>query len=132
VLFLGIVEALRHLIRSLQHPAVRALALVGLSIFVLAGCPKKLLPDDPQLRPIQEMLDTQVPPGTPRSNVSLFLDSQGYPLENSRKAGTLVAIIRKIDTQRLEPVTARVTFTFDASDKLTSVELQRTLNDPVQ
>jgi hypothetical protein len=78
------------------------------------------------------MLDRQVPLGTPQANVSLFLNSQGYPLKPSEKAGTLVAVIRKIDTQRLEPVTARVTFYFDASGKLTSVDLQGTPNEPVQ
>lgn len=108
------------------------LAILCLSLFSLVGCQKHFLPEDPQLKPIQEMLDAQVPVGTPESNVSLFLNSQGYPLEQSYKAGTLVAIIRKIDTQRLEPVTARVTFYFDANGKLTSVELQRTMNAPVQ
>lgn len=108
------------------------LAILCLCVFNLIGCQKHFLPADPQLKPIQEMLDAQVPIGTPEANVSLFLNSQGYPLETSYKAGTLVAIIRKIDTQRLEPITARVTFYFDANGKLTSVELQRTMNEPVQ
>ena len=115
-----------------MHAAPRALAALGLLFLVLAGCRKTLLPDDPRLRPIQEMLDAQVPIGTPQSNVILFLNTQGYPLEPSKESGTIVTTIRKIDTQRLEPVTARVTFYFDAKAKLTSVELQVTINEPLK
>ena len=121
-----------HWFRRLGRPLIGTLAIFGFCLFILVGCQKHFLPEDPQLKPIQEMLDAQVPIGTPEANVSLFLNSQGYPLETSYKPGTLVAIIRKIDTQRLEPVTARVTFYFDANGKLTSVELQRTMNAPVQ
>ena len=78
------------------------------------------------------MLHAQVPIGTPQTNVILFLNSQGYPLEPITDSGTIVTTIRKIDTQRLEPVTARVTFYFDAKGKLASVELQRTPNEPVK
>lgn len=77
------------------------------------------------------MLDSQLPVGTPRANVYLYLSTQGYPTEPSEKRDTIVAIIRKIDTQRLEPVTARVTFHFDANGKLTGFELQRTMNQPM-
>lgn len=127
----GIVKLTLHFLRPSNVSRSFAIALIGLFLLTLSGCSKKLLPEDPQLRPIQEMLDAQTPIGMPRANVSLFLDAQGYPLQSSEKPGTLVAIIRKIDTQRLEPVTARVTFYFNSSDKLTSIELQRTLNEPV-
>jgi hypothetical protein len=126
------VEALLHWFRQRRRPLVGTLAIFCLCFFILVGCQKHFLPEDPRLKPIQEMLNAQVPIGTPEANVSLFLNSQGYPLETSYKPGTLVAIIRKIDIQRLEPVTARVTFYFDAREKLTSVELQRTMNAPVQ
>ena len=121
-----------HRFRSFRHVAPRKLLAFGLLLLALAGCQKNLLPDDPQLRPIQEILDARVPVGTPRANVILFLNTQGYPLESSKESGTIVTTIRKIDTQRLEPVTAHVTFHFDANEKLTSVELQRTLNEPVK
>lgn len=118
--------------RSFLHTSARALAVFGLLLFILVGCQKEYLSGDPQLRPIQEMLHAQVPIGTPQANVMLFLNSQGYPLEPITESGTIVTTIRKIDTRRLEPVTARVTFYFDAKGKLASVELQRTLNEPLK
>ncbi len=121
-----------HATKSLTRPALRMLATIAVLYCVLAGCQKSHAPEDPQLRPIQEMLDSQLPLGTPLSNVTLFLNAQGYPLEPSQKPHTLVAKIRKIDTQRMEPITAHVTFYFDAQDKLVSYDLQRTLNDPIQ
>jgi hypothetical protein len=111
---------------------MRMLAMIAVFLCVLAGCKKSHVLEDPQLRPLQEMLDSQLPVGTPLSNVSLFLNTQGYPLEPSQEPGTLVAKIRKIDTQRMEPITARVTFHFDSHDKLTSYDLQRMFNDPIQ
>jgi hypothetical protein len=119
-------------LKSLLHSVPRLVITASLLLSVLTGCQKNPSLEDPQLRPLQEMLDSQVPLGTARSNVSLFLDTQGYRLEQSQKPGTLVAVIRKIDTQRMEPITARVTFYFDAQDKLSSVEFQRTLNEPIQ
>ena len=77
------------------------------------------------------MLEQQLPPGTPQSNVSLYLSTMGYQQEAATKPGTLVAIIRKIDTEKMEPVTARATFYFDANGKLTKFELQRTVNQPI-
>jgi hypothetical protein len=106
-------------------------ALASLLILAVAGCQKATRTSDPALVPIQEMLDTQLPAGTPRANVYLYLSTQGYPTEQTEKRDTIVAIIRKIDTQRLEPVTARVTFYFDANGKLTGFELERTMNQPI-
>lgn len=96
-----------------------------------SGCEKILAPPDPAVKPIQEMLEQQLPPGTPQSNVSLYLSTMGYQQEAATKPGTLVAIIRKIDTEKMEPVTARATFYFDANGKLTKFELQRTVNQPI-
>jgi hypothetical protein len=108
------------------------LSLAVLSLFSLAAC-QKTIPrtDDPQLKPIQEMLDAQLPPGTPSDRVATFLASRGYPTEPVEKPGTMVAIIRHIDTERVEPVTARVTFYFDANNKLNTFELQRTFNERI-
>ncbi|HXX99722.1 MAG TPA: hypothetical protein VEI54_02305 [Candidatus Limnocylindrales bacterium] len=106
-----------------------ALALVSLLLW--GGCKKVLQGDDPQLKPIQEMLESNVPAGTPESVVNQFLSTRGYPVEPEHKPGTLVAIIRHIDTEKLEPVTARVTFYFDANGKLNATEIVRTANQPI-
>jgi hypothetical protein len=60
-----------------------------------------------------------------------FLSARGYPTEPPEKPGTLVAIIRHIDTEKLQPVTARVTFYFDANGKLNTYEIVRTMNAPI-
>jgi len=105
------------------------LALVGL--FSLAGCKKTAEVDDPQLKPIQQMLQTALPTGTTEAAVNQFLAVRGYPTVPTHEPGTLVAIIRHIDTEKLQPVTARVTFYFDANGKLNTMEIARTFNQPV-
>jgi hypothetical protein len=110
------------------------LTMVMLAVCLLvgfSGCQKITAPTDPALKPIREMLEQQVPVGTSRSNVSLYLANQGYPEEAAQKPGTVVAVIRKIDTEKMEPVTARVTFYFDAKGKLDTFKLQRTMNQPI-
>jgi hypothetical protein len=57
--------------------------------------------------------------------------ARDYPSEPGAKQGTIVAKIRHIDTERVQPVTARVTFYFDENGKLKDYELQRTMNDPI-
>ena len=104
-------------------------ALIGL--LFLAGCKKTVEVDDPQLKPIQEMLQKALPAGTTEAAVNQFLDTRGYPRDPTHKPGTVVAIIRHIDTEKLQPVTARVTFYFDANDKLNTMEIVRTFNQPV-
>jgi hypothetical protein len=121
---------LRHTGLSTPSAAV-LMTLVSLVLLTLLSCQKVLRTSDSQLLPIQEMLDAQVPSGSSESKVVRFLDTQGYPVEPSEKPGTIVATIRKIDTQRMEPVTARVTFFFDANGKLNTFELQRTMNQPI-
>ena len=88
--------------------------------------------DDPQLKPIQEMIETQLPKGSTTERVTSFLSVRGYEMQNPEKPGTLVATIRHIDTQTVRPVTARVTFYFDASGKLNSVEMTRIWNQPIE
>ena len=95
------------------------------------GCQKTSRTSDPQLKPIQDMLDAQVPAGTPEANVLTYLNNRGYPVLPTGKQGTIVTTIRHIDTQTVTPVTARVTFYFDANHKLNTYEMQRTLNEPV-
>jgi hypothetical protein len=100
-------------------------------LLALGGCQKTPRTSDPQLKPIQDMLDEQLPAGTPEANVLTFLGNRGYPVLPTGKQGTVVTTIRHIDTQTVTPVTARVTFYFDANRKLNTYEMQRTFNDPV-
>lgn len=88
--------------------------------------------EDPQLKPIQEMIETQLPKGSTTERVTTFLSVRGYEMQNPEKPGTLVVVIRHIDTQTVRPVTARVTFYFDASGKLDSVEMIRIPNQPIE
>jgi hypothetical protein len=101
------------------------------AILMLVGCQKAAKTDDPQLKPIQQMLDEQLPLGTTDAAVNAFLAARDYPSEPGAKQGTIVAKIRHIDTERVQPVTARVTFYFDENGKLKDYELQRTMNEPI-
>lgn len=108
-------------------------SLLLLLALLAAGCQKTFLQvDDPQLKPIQEMIETQLPKGTTTERVTTFLSVRGYEMEPPEKPGTLVAVIRHIDTQTVRPVTARVTFYFDASGKLNFVEMIRIPNQPIE
>jgi hypothetical protein len=91
---------------------------------VLSGCKTSGHTSDPRLRQIDEMLDSQVPQGTPKSRVIFFLSSQNFAVENARDARTVVAIVHRVDTDTLQPATARVTFHFDDADKLKSYDLE--------
>ena len=101
------------------------------AILWAAGCQKIERTNDPQLKPIQAMLDAQVPQGTPEANVLAFLNNRGFPVLPDGKQGTIVTTIRHIDTETVTPVTARVTFYFDANRKLNTYELQRTFNERI-
>jgi len=114
------------------RPRIFVLLLAACVVIFPGGCKKAFQVEDPQLKPIQNMLDTELPVGTPESAVSQFLSMRGYPTEPSDKPGTLIAIIRHIDTEKLQPVTARVTFYFDANGKLNTYDIVRTMNQPVQ
>jgi len=109
----------------------RAFLFLVVILLGLSGCQKTPRTDDPQLKPIQDMLDEQLPVGTPEANVLTFLDNRGYPVLPTGKQGTIVTTIRHIDTQTVTPVTAKVTFYFDANHKLNTYEMQRTFNEPV-
>ncbi len=107
-------------------------ALVLLLAGGLSGCQKTLVTRDSALKPIQEMLEKSLPVGTPRANVAQYLASQGFPEERTDQPGILIATIRKIDTARMQPVTARARFYFDANGKLNTFELLRMPNQPLQ
>jgi hypothetical protein len=108
-------------------------SLLLLLALLAAGCQKTFFQvDDPQLKPIQEMIETQLPKGSTTERVTTFLSVRAYELQTPEKPGTLVAIIRHIDLQTVRPVTARVTFYFDANGRLNAVEMTRTANQPIE
>lgn len=89
------------------------------------GCHKTKRTDDPLLKPIQEMLDARVPPGTPEEKVLTYLNSRGYAVLPSQKPGTIVARIPIGEAEQVPVTTAQITFYFDANGKLNTFELQR-------
>ncbi len=103
--------------------------LVAAMLAGFTGCQKAVGTADPQLKPIQAMLEQQLPPRTPEEKVVTFLDNRGYPILPAQKQGTIVANIRRTDTATVQPVIARVTFYFDANRKLNTFELQRPANE---
>ena len=114
---------LRHPSRS-SFPSLASLFPLGVfALLALAGCKQNGHTSDPRLRPIDEMLDSQLPAGTAKSRVMFYLSSQNFPVESTGDARAIVAIIHHVDTDTLQPATARVTFHFDASDNLKSYEL---------
>ena len=100
--------------------------------FSVYGCRSKAHTSDSRLQKIDEMLSTRFPQGTPRSRLEFFLSSRGYKLEDAPDKNSLVAVVRQIDTDTLEPRTARVTFHFDLNDKLVSYELEAAPDAPLQ
>jgi len=88
-----------------------------------AGCKKGSHTSDARLQQIDETLDAQLPAGTPKPRVLFYLSSQGFPVESTNDPHLVTATIHHVDTETLKPVTARVTFQFDAEDKLKSYEL---------
>lgn len=121
-----------------RHPAgsptfsLRSSLLVVLILLALAGCNRSGHTSDPHLRQIDQLLDSQLPQGTPKSRVVFFLSSQGFPIENTRDAKAIVAIVHRVDTDTLQPETAQVTFHFDAGDRLKSYELDSITGSPAQ
>lgn len=123
-------------LRRTWEPPLRARGpLLASSILLVVllgyGCKESAHTSDPKLRKIDQMLEAQLPNGTPRSRVEFFLSVRGYNMEDSSRKDLIVALIRQVDTDTLQPVTARVTFHFDAHDKLTSYELQPAPNAPL-
>lgn len=110
-------------------PLACAVVLLSLSGY---ACKRNAHTSDFRLQKIDEMLNAQLPQGTPRPRVEYFLNSRGYKLEDSPDKNSLVAVVRHIDTDTLQPATARVTFHFDSNDKLISYELQSATDAPLQ
>jgi len=97
--------------------------LCACSVLIFVGCKRGKHTSNPRLRQIDEMLDAQLHLGATKARVTFYLDSQGFPMEDSVDPHTVVAIVRHVDVNTLHPETARVTFHFDANDKLLSYEL---------
>ena len=119
-------------IAQLPRPPLRRICACVLTLFLgIVGCDSKSTRvSDPQLRPIQEMLDAALPPGTPSAIVNQYVSARGYAVDPSGERDRLVVIIRHIDREKLQPVTARVTFHFDHNDKLVSTDIVRALTLP--
>jgi hypothetical protein len=98
--------------------------LVLLLAFSNCGCKSNAHTSDSRLQKIDEMLNAQLPQGTPKSRVEYFLNSRGYKLEDSPDKNSFIGLVRHVDTDTLQPATARVTFHFDSNNKLISYELQ--------
>ncbi|MGB2669777.1 MAG: hypothetical protein WA621_09500 [Candidatus Acidiferrum sp.] len=114
-------------------PAFLCLAFVVLLLmFSVSGCKTKSHTSDARLKKIDEMLNTQLPQGTSKERVEYFLTSRGYRVEDSRDKFSVVGVVRHIDTETLQPATARVTFHFDSNGKLLSYELQPASDVPLQ
>ena len=96
------------------------------------ACKRNTHTSDFRLQKIDEMLNAQLPQGTPRPRVEYFLTSRGYKLEESPDKNSLIAVVRHIDTSTLQPSTARITFHFDSNNKLRSYELQAAPDAPLQ
>jgi hypothetical protein len=104
----------------------RASSLAGALFLALlsAGCkPSSSHTSNPQLHQIDELINEQLPPGSPMSQVNFFLHSRGYPTEAAKDTHSIVAVIEHVDTETLRPSAARVTFRFDGNDKLVTYEL---------
>jgi hypothetical protein len=101
------------------------LALAMVLIVAAPGC-KTAGPhtSDPKLKGIDELLAAQLPVGTPMPRVLHFLNSRGYAISPAPDAHSIVATVHHINTDTLQPEAARITFHFDANDKLTSYDLE--------
>jgi hypothetical protein len=97
--------------------------LCAFSILIFAGCKQAKHTSNPRLRQIDDMLDAQLHPGETKARITFYLNSQGFPIENPNDPHSVVAIVRHVDADTLQPETARVTFHFDANDRLLSYEL---------
>jgi len=127
------------MITACTHPTGRSRRLAArmpacffLLLAIAAGCSSHTHTYDPKLRKIDELLDARLPKGTSRSRVGFFLTTRGYKVEGSPDVRTVIAVVRHIDTETLQPSTARVIFHFDANDRLISYDLQRAPDLPFQ
>src|SRR5271154_5070988 len=117
---------------SAQRSFLLLACVALLSLLSASGCKSHSHTSDSRLQKIDEMLNTQLPPGTPLARVDHFLKSRGYVDEDSPDKNSLVAVVRHVDTDTLQPATARVTFHFDSNRNLVSYELQSSTDAPLR
>jgi hypothetical protein len=124
----------RHTRRWPSSALLSSLFFASLTIFVFStsGCKTSSRTSDARLRKIDELLNAKLPKGTSRSRVAYFLNSRGYPVQDSPDKNAMVAIVRHVDTDTLQPATALVTFHFDANNNLTSYDLQSAPDTPLR
>src|SRR5277367_4286300 len=87
---------------------------------------------DPKLKGIDELLATQLPVGTPESRVDFFLNSRGYATSPPPDSHSIVATVQPVNTETVHPEAAKVTFHFDANNKLVSYDLEPANTMPMQ
>src|SRR5271168_1811402 len=122
---------------NLRKPAIHPRGVLRASLLICAllsatGCHSNSHTSNPRLRQIDEMLAAQLPPGTPRQRVDFYLSSRGFPQQTSADPSAVVAVVRHVNTETLQPATARVTFHFDAQGKLTTYDLETAPDNPLQ
>jgi hypothetical protein len=99
--------------------------LLLLCVFCSGACKKgSEHTSDPKLKGIDTLLNAELPAGTPMARVTYFLNTRGYELQEAHGSHTVVAIVRHVNTETLQPEAARVTFHFDAQDKLLGYDLE--------
>jgi len=104
----------------------------GILLLGCAGCRKTVRTEDPQLKPVQELLDAQLPPGTSEEKVRAFLAGRDYKLLPSQKPGTVVLLIPLGQNRKASAPAARVIFYFDANGKMNTFALARASGEPAQ
>jgi hypothetical protein len=87
---------------------------------------------DPKLKGIDELLAAHLPVGTPIARVTYFLNTRGYAISPSNDSHAIVATVHHINTETVQPEAAKVTFHFDANDKLVSYDLEPASTMPTQ
>jgi hypothetical protein len=73
-----------------------------------------------------------LPVGTPVARVTNFLNTRGYAISASNDSHAIVATVHHINTETVQPEAAKVTFHFDANDKLVSYDLEPASTMPMQ
>lgn len=113
-----------------HRPLQSALLFAAILLLSSAGCRKTVRTADPQLEPVQELLDAQLPKGTSEKKVKAFLTERGCVVLPPQKPGTVVAVIPATQNREASDPIARVIFYFDANGKLNTFELARASGGP--
>lgn len=96
------------------------------------GCRKTLQATDPELKPVQTMLESRLPVGTRREAVEQFLAARGYVTEAPQQPGTLRALVTSPASNGKPATTVEATFYFDATGKLNTFGLARASQEPAR